>query len=76
MIASLKLRPMFPDDLSEQKTKLVDMLGTAVNNLHQVETIVLAVKELGRKHVGCRAKGEHYDQVGAALNWTLEKGPC
>ncbi len=68
------VRPMFPDNMSEQKTKLMDMLGTAVNNLHQVEAIVPAVQELGRKHVGYGVKNEHYDQVGAALLWTLEKG--
>ncbi len=68
------VRPMFPDDLSEQKTKLMDMLGTAVNNLHQVETIIPAVEELGRKHVGYGVKDEHYNHVGSALLWTLEKG--
>ncbi len=68
------VRPMFPDDLGEQKTKLMDMLGTAVNNLHQVETIIPAVEDLGRKHVGYGVKDEHYDHVGAALLWTLEKG--
>jgi hemoglobin-like flavoprotein len=68
------VRPLFPDDLAEQKVKLMDMLGTAVNNLHQIETIVPAVEELGRKHVGYGVTSEHYDQVGAALLWTLEKG--
>lgn len=69
-----EVRSMFPDDLGEQKTKLMDMLGTAVNNLHQVETIIPAVQDLGRKHVGYGVKDEHYDHVGAALLWTLEKG--
>lgn len=68
------VRPMFPDDLGEQKTKLMDMLGTVVNNLHQVETIIPAVEDLGRKHVGYGVKEEHYDHVGSALLWALEKG--
>jgi len=32
------------------------------------------VQELGRKHVGYGVKDEHYDKVGAALLFTLEKG--
>jgi hypothetical protein len=44
------VRPLFPDDLSQQKKKLMQMLGTAVTNLHQVETIIPAVQTLGRRH--------------------------
>ena len=62
------VRPLFPDDMSDQKRKLMQMLETAVKNLHQVEQI------LGRKHVGYGAKPEHYDTVGEALLWTLEQG--
>jgi len=68
------VRSMFPDDLSKQKEKLMDMLGTAVNNLHQVETIIPAVEDLGRKHVGYGVTSDHYNHVGSALLWTLEKG--
>ena len=69
-----EVRPMFPDDMAEQKGKLMQMLGTAVHNLHQVDTIVPTVQELGRKHVAYGVKNEHYDQVGEALLWTLEQG--
>ena len=34
-----ELRTLFPEDLSGQKKKLMQMLATAVNNLHQVEKI-------------------------------------
>lgn len=68
------VRPMFPDDMSNQKDKLMGMLGTAVSNLHQVETIIPAVQELGRKHVDYGVKNEHYKPVGEALIYTLEKG--
>jgi hypothetical protein len=36
--------------MAEQKTKLMAMLTTAVANLHQIEKIVPAVQELGRRH--------------------------
>jgi len=69
-----QLRPMFPQDMREQKKKLMQMIGTAVNSLHQVETIVGAVQDLGRRHVGYGVKNEHYDIVGGALLYTLGKG--
>lgn len=30
-------RKMFPEDMSDRKSKLMSMLSTAVTNLHQVE---------------------------------------
>lgn len=68
------VRPLFPNDLSGQKSKLMSMIGTAVNNLHQVEKIVPAVQDLGRRHVAYGVTADHYKPVGEALIWTLEKG--
>ena len=68
------VRPLFPDDLKEQKKKLVAMLATAVTNLHQIETIAPAVADLGKRHAAYGVKLEHYEPVGAALLWTLEQG--
>ncbi len=36
------LRPLFPEDMTEQKSKLMAMLVTAVSNLHQLDTILPA----------------------------------
>lgn len=69
-----EVRAMFPDDLSEQKKKLIAMLATAVTNLHQVDKIVPAVEDLGKRHVAYGVTDKHYEPVGAALLWTLEKG--
>ena len=69
-----EVRSMFPQDLSEQKKKLMTMLGTAVSNLHKLETILPAVKDLGSRHKGYGVTAAHYAPVGAALLWTLEKG--
>ena len=68
------VRPLFPEDMTEQKRKLMQMLGTAVANLHQVEKILPVIEDLGRKHVGYGAKPEHFDTVGDTLLWTLEQG--
>ena len=69
-----EVRPLFPQDLADQKTKLMQMLTTAVTNLHQVEKILPAVQELGRRHIGYGVTAKQYEPVGAALLWTLEQG--
>jgi hemoglobin-like flavoprotein len=69
-----EVRPLFPEDLSGQKKKLMGMLATAVTNLHQVEKIIPAVQDLGRRHVGYGVTDGHYKPVGEALIWTLGKG--
>jgi hemoglobin-like flavoprotein len=69
-----EVRSLFPTDLTEQKKKLIQMLATAVTNLHQVEKIIAAVEDLGRRHVAYGVTPKHYEPVGAALLWTLEKG--
>jgi hemoglobin-like flavoprotein len=68
------VRSLFPADLSGQKVKLIAMLATAVNNLHQLAAILPAVRDLGSRHRGYGVTTEHYAPVGAALIWTLEQG--
>ena len=68
------LRPLFPEDLSEQKKKLMQMIGIAVGGLTRLETIVPAVQDLGRRHAGYNVTPDMYGTVGAALLWTLETG--
>ncbi len=69
-----QVRPLFPDDMSEQKHKLMTMLGIAVNGLTRLETILPAVQELGRRHKGYGTLPDHYGVVGEALLFTLDKG--
>lgn len=69
-----EVRPLFPDDMKDQKKKLIAMLATAITNLHQVETILPAVENLGKRHVAYGVTAKHYEPVGAALLWTLEQG--
>ncbi|MEM6550791.1 MAG: globin family protein [Planctomycetota bacterium] len=68
------LRELFPDEMSEQKQKLMTMINTAVGGLTNLDAIVSAVQDLGRRHVGYRVTTPMYDTVGAALLDTLEKG--
>ncbi|MEP1384385.1 MAG: globin family protein [Paraglaciecola sp.] len=69
-----KLKPLFKQDITEQGTKLMKMLGVAVNNLNNLEMLIPIVQTLGERHIGYGVKEEHYDTVGEALIWTLEQG--
>lgn len=69
-----QVRPMFPDDMTEQKKKLMAMLGLAVANLDKPDTVVPALQNLGRQHIAYGTQAAHYEPVGAALLWTLEQG--
>ncbi|MGT2488500.1 globin family protein [Methylobacterium oryzae CBMB20] len=69
-----RVRDLFPGDMTEQKQKLMAMLGLAVANLNRPDTVVPAPQDLGRKHAAYGAQDSHYAPVGAALLWTLEQG--
>jgi hemoglobin-like flavoprotein len=68
------LRHMFRGDIKEQRQKLMQMIAVAVKGLDRLEELVPAVEALGRRHAGYGVTERHYETVGAALLWTLEKG--
>ena len=68
------LRPMFPEDMTGQRKKLLQMLTAAVKGLDRLDQLVPVVQDLGRRHVAYGVTDAHYDTVGAALLWTLEMG--
>jgi len=65
---------MFPDDLSDQKKKLMAMLGTVVAGLSRFDTLMPAVCALGERHAAYGVKVEHFTPVGEALLWALKQG--
>jgi nitric oxide dioxygenase len=68
------VRAMFPDDMTEQRKKLMATLAVVVNGLSNLEAILPAASALAKRHVNYGAKPEHYPVVGGALLFTLEKG--
>jgi len=69
-----QVRAMFPDDMKEQRKKLMATLAVVVNGLSNLGAVLPAASALAKRHVGYGAKPEHYPVVGGALLWTLEKG--
>jgi hemoglobin-like flavoprotein len=68
------LRALFTGDMTAQGRKLMQMIGTCVGQLDDLDRLVPAVKELGRKHADYHVSTADYAIVGAALLWTLEQG--
>ena len=69
-----QVRAMFPDDMTEQRRKLMATLAIVVNGLSDLPSILPAASALATRHVAYGAKAEHYPVVGSALLWTLEQG--
>lgn len=68
------LRPLFKSDLKAQGRKLTSMINTAVVNLERLESVLPAIQDLGRRHIGYGVEDPHYDTVANALLWTLAEG--
>jgi hemoglobin-like flavoprotein len=69
-----QVRAMFPDDMSDQRKKLMATLAVVVGGLANLQSILPAASALAKRHVAYGAKPAHYPVVGGALLWTLEKG--
>ena len=68
------VKAMFPEDMTEQRKKLMGTLAFVVTGLSDLPSILPAASALATRHVAYGAKPEHYPVVGQALLWTLEKG--
>jgi nitric oxide dioxygenase len=68
------VRPLFHGDMAEQRRKLMATLAVVVNGLGDIEAVLPAAGALAKRHVGYGVQPEHYQSVGAALLWTLERG--
>jgi hemoglobin-like flavoprotein len=69
-----EVKPLFRGDMREQGRKLMTTLGVVVSGLKNLDAILPAAKALAVRHVGYGAAAAHYQPVGEALIWTLEKG--
>ena len=68
-----ELRKMFPKDIEEQYTKLIDMLNTIIARLEKLDDLKGDIVQMAKRHVNYGVKPEHYNMVGKALLWTLQK---
>jgi len=71
-------RPLFRSSIDAQAQKLMDTLALAISSLRDLPSLVAMLEALAARHVGYGVRDKHYDDVGAALLWTLERklGPA
>lgn len=60
-------------NMSEQRRKLMTMLGVVVAGLPRLQSLLGAVEDMGRRHARYGVEDSHYETVGTALLWTLER---
>ena len=68
------VKSLFKGDIKAQGEKLVTSINLVVNSLSNLDHVVPALQDMGRRHVDYGVKPEDYDTVGAAFLWTLEQG--
>jgi hemoglobin-like flavoprotein len=69
-----QVRALFPDDMAEQRRKLMATLAVFVNGLGNLKAILPAASALAKRHVEYGAQPAHYPVVGKVLLLTLERG--
>ena len=71
------IRVLFPDDMSVQVKKLMEMLATLVGKLDQPHELAMILEALGTRHRDYGVTPHHFAPVGRALFDTLasELGP-
>lgn len=69
------LRPLFArTDMTAQHRIVMQTFKVVVASLDEFDTIVPFIRALGRVHARYGVRQEHYDTVGAAFMWTLDRG--
>ena len=68
-------KPLFTKtNMPGQHVKLMEALELVAENANDLDSLTPALEDLGRRHVRYGVEDKHYDSVGAALMWTLERG--
>lgn len=61
------VRPLFPDDMTKQKIKLMETLAALVGYAGRSDLAAPLAREIGRRHAGFGALEAHYGPVGSCL---------
>ena len=68
-----ELRKMFPENMEAQYRKLIEMLNVIVARLEKLDELKSEITSMAERHVSYGVKPQHYNLVGVALIWTLQK---
>lgn len=67
------VRAMFPDDMTEQRERLLKAIVDVVTNYDRRDELVPVLAELGKRHTQYGAQAEHFPIVGGILLECLGK---
>ena len=67
------LRHLFKVDFQEQAHKFMSMIQLLVSDLERPSELRTTVSQLGLRHNDYGVKASHYDTVGEALIWAIDK---
>lgn len=68
-----QVRGMFPDDMTEQKKKLLGAVALAVSSLRSLDKLVPVLEEMGAKHVEYGTLDAHYPVVVETMLEAMEE---
>ena len=67
------LRSLFKDDVAQTGRLLMTVVSVAIDNLDQMDRIIPAIRNLGRRHRGYGVKPADYDTGKGAFLWAIEQ---
>jgi hemoglobin-like flavoprotein len=67
------LRSLFKDNIVETGRLLMTVVSVAIDNLDQIERIIPAIRNLGRRHRGYGVKRADYEAGKDAFLWAIEQ---
>ena len=68
-----ELRKMFPENMEAQYQKFFDMLDTIIDRLDRLDELKGDIVAMAKRHKGYGVNPYHYNLVGVAFLWTLQK---
>ena len=71
-----ELRKMFPENMEAQYQKFFDMLNTIIDRLDRLDELKGDIVAMAKRHKDYGVNPYHYNLVGVALLWTLQKSLC
>ena len=66
-------KDLFRSDMERQRVKLMDQIAAMVGSLDQPSMFQSIVTHSGRQHARFGVRPSHYDAMGEALMWSLER---
>ena len=66
-------KDLFRSDMERQRIKLMDMIAALVGSLDQRALFQSLATQSGRQHARFGVRPSHYDALGEALMWSLER---